>query len=103
MVKLKTSQWDMVRYLVTDEDRADYLEAGLEEGDTPTILAILGDIAKSRGCVEEALKAGLPKEFLTVGELPDAMPAFGTILTILKVVGLELHVKPASMPQGSRS
>ena len=95
MVKIGTAPWDMVRYLKTDEDRADYLQAGLDEWDTSTILAILGDIAKSKGCVEDALSAGLPKEFLTVGQLPKETPDFATVLAIIKVLGLRLHAGKA--------
>lgn len=95
MVKEKTFPVEFARYLETDEIRAEYLEAGLEEGHMPTILAILGAIAKSRGCVNEALNAGLPEEFLTVGQLPNEMPDFATVLAIIKVLGLRLHAGKA--------
>ncbi len=95
MVKQKTFPVDFARYLETDEIRAEYLEAGLEEGHVPTIFAILGAIAKSKGCVNEALNAGLPKEFLALGQLPDEMPDFATVLAIIKVLGLKLHAGKA--------
>lgn len=45
--KLKTTKWDVVDYLKTDEDMADYLEAAIEDGDTAVISAALGDIARA--------------------------------------------------------
>lgn len=54
MAKLKTTQWNSVEYLKTDEDIALYLEACLEEDDPALIVHALGVIARARGMTQIA-------------------------------------------------
>ena len=42
-------EFDMARYLVTDEDVAEYLRQVLEDGEPGELTAALGHIAKARG------------------------------------------------------
>ncbi len=57
--KLKTTKWDVVDYLKTDKDMANYLEAAIEDSDPALISAALGDIARAKGMSQVARKAGL--------------------------------------------
>ncbi len=54
--KLKTTKWDVVDYLKTDEDMANYLEAAIEDSDPALISAALGDIAIAKGMSQVARK-----------------------------------------------
>ncbi len=47
MKEIETRPWDAANYLETQEDRAAYLEAALEDADQEVITAALGDIARS--------------------------------------------------------
>jgi probable addiction module antidote protein len=44
--KLKTTKWDAVDYLKTDEDMAAYLEAAMEDGDPAVIATAIGNIKR---------------------------------------------------------
>jgi probable addiction module antidote protein len=89
--KLKTTKWDVVDYLKTDEDMADYLEAAIEDGDPAVISAALGDIARAKGMSQVARKAGLGRESLYKALSPNGNPEFATILKVVKALGLRLH------------
>ena len=89
--KLKTTKWDVVDYLKTDEDMAAYLEAAIEEGDSSLISAALGDIARAKGMTQIARKAGIGRESLYKALSPNGNPEFATILKVVKALGLRLH------------
>ena len=55
---LATTAWDPADHLRTEEDRAAYLEAALEEGDPMLVAAALGDIARAKGMSQVARDAG---------------------------------------------
>ena len=90
-VKVKTTKWDAVDYLKTDEDRANYFEAAIEDGDPALISAALGDIARAKGMSQVARKAGLGRESLYKALSPNGNPEFATILKVVKALGLRLH------------
>jgi probable addiction module antidote protein len=79
----------------TDRDRAEYLEAALEDGDPALIISVLGDIARSRGMTEVARDAGLGRESLYKALSSDGNPALATILKVIRAVGLRLHASAA--------
>jgi probable addiction module antidote protein len=79
----------------TDRDRAEYLEAALEDGDPALIVAVLGDIARSRGMTEVARDTGLARESLYKALSSDGNPALATVLKVIRAVGLRLHASPA--------
>jgi probable addiction module antidote protein len=89
--KLKTTKWDVVDYLKTDKDMANYLEAAIEDGDSALISAALGDIARAKGMSQVARKAGLGRESLYKALSPNGNPEFATILKVVKALGLRLH------------
>jgi probable addiction module antidote protein len=90
-VKVKTTKWDAVDYLKTDEDMANYLEAAIEDSDPALISAALGDIARAKGMSQVARKAGLGRESLYKALSPNGNPEFATILKVVKALGLRLH------------
>ena len=90
-VKVKTTKWDAVDYLKTDEDMANYLEAAIEDNDPALISAALGDIARAKGMSQVARKAGLGRESLYKALSPNGNPELATILKVVKALGLRLH------------
>jgi len=87
----KTRPWDIVESLDTDERIAAYLEAALEENDAPLIAAALGDIARAKGMSEIARLTGLGRESLYKALSPEGNPEFGTVLKVIRALGLRLH------------
>ncbi|MBD8128976.1 addiction module antidote protein [Pantoea agglomerans] len=87
------SQWDSAEYLKTEEDMAEYLNACMEEaGDDPAFIArALGTIARARGMTQVAREAGVSRESLYRALSGNGNPEFGTILKVVKALGLRLH------------
>lgn len=92
------SRWDSAEYLKTKEDMANYLDACMEEaGDDPAFIAkALGTIARARGMTQIARDAGLSRESLYRALSGEGNPEFGTILKVVKALGLKLHALPAN-------
>ena len=88
---VKTTKWDVVDYLKTDKDMANYLEAAIEDGDAALISAALGDIARAKGMSQVARKAGLGRESLYKALSPNGNPEFATALKVVRALGLRLH------------
>lgn len=91
------SRYDTAEYLKTDADMAAYLDACLEEaGDDPAFIAhALGVIARARGMSQLARDTGLARENLYKALSKDGNPEFGTILKVIKALGLKLHAQEA--------
>lgn len=87
------SQWDSAEYLKTEEDMVEYLNACIEEaGDDPAFIAkALGTIARARGMSQVAKDAGVSRESLYRALSGNGNPEFGTILKVVKALGLRLH------------
>ena len=92
MAKPKTIPWDPVEYLKTDRDIADYLDAVFEDGDPALITAALGDVARAKGMSQVAQDAGLGRESLYKALSPEGNPEFGTVLKVIRALGLKLKV-----------
>ncbi|WP_223519973.1 addiction module antidote protein [Pseudomonas sp. GL-B-19] len=87
------TRWDSAEYLKTEEDMANYLDACMEEaGADPAFIAkALGTIARARGMSQVARDAGLSRESLYRALSGEGNPEFGTILKVVKALGLKLH------------
>ena len=87
------TRWDSAEYLKTEEDMANYLDACMEEaGADPAFIAkALGTIARARGMTQVARDAGLSRESLYRALSGEGNPEFGTILKVVKALGLKLH------------
>jgi len=95
--KEKFSRWDAADHLKTRAQIAAYLDACMEEGgdDPAFIAAALGDIARARGMAKLARDTGLTREGLYKSLAADGNPSLGTILKVLKALGLKLSPKAA--------
>lgn len=93
----KFTKYDTAEHLKTDADMAAYLDACLEEaGDDPAYIAhALGIIARAKGMTQLARDTGLARENLYKALSSDGNPEFGTILKVIKALGLKLHAQPA--------
>lgn len=90
--KTKTHQWDMARYLETDEDIAAYLDAALDEDDPALLAAALGDVARAKGMTEIARETGLGRESLYKALSSSGNPEFKTVQRVVRSLGLKLRV-----------
>ena len=96
MGKMQTQPWDAADYLETQEDIVLYLEAAFEDGDPGLIAAALGDVARAKGMMKIAAKAGLGRESLYKALSPDGNPEFATVLKVMRALGLRLHASAST-------
>lgn len=85
------SRYDSADYLKSEQDMVAYLEACMEEaGDDPAFIAnALGTIARARGMAHLAKKTGLTREGLYKALNKDSNPSFGTVLKVMRALGLK--------------
>jgi probable addiction module antidote protein len=93
MEPVKTTVWDMAEHINTKEDVTAYLEAALEENDTALLLAVIGDIARSKGMAQMAKDLNLARESLYRSLSQDGNPSFSTIVKVLDNLGFQLSVR----------
>jgi probable addiction module antidote protein len=91
MKTAKTKRWEAGDHLTTDADRIAYLDAAFEEGDPGVIAAALGDIARAKGMTRVARQAGLGRESLYKALSAGGNPELGTVLRVVRALGLELR------------
>jgi probable addiction module antidote protein len=91
MNDITLSKWDSADYLKTEEDRALYFEACLEENDPQLIAHALGVIARARSMSQLAKDTGLSRESLYKALSSEGNPSFATILKVTQALGLQLH------------
>jgi probable addiction module antidote protein len=86
------SRYETADYLKSEEDMVAYLEACMEEaGDDPAfIAAALGNIARARGMMQLANETGLTREGLYKALSAEGNPSLGTVLKVMKAMGLKL-------------
>jgi probable addiction module antidote protein len=98
----KTTRFDAADYLDTEERQVAYIAAALESGDADFVRDALGLVARARGMAGIARKAGLNRESLykALGEAGN--PEFGTVMRIVRALGLTLSAYPASSGQTSK-
>ncbi len=91
------SRYDTADYLKTEADMAAYLKACLEEApDDPAFIAqALGTIARARGMAELAKQTGLTREGLYASLSKTGNPSLGTVMKIMKALGLKLSATVA--------
>jgi probable addiction module antidote protein len=95
MAKTKTKRWAAADYLKTDGDVIAYLEAAFEDGDSGVVAAALGDIARAKGMTKVARQAGLGRESLYKALSAGGNPELGTVLRVVRALGIKLHAVPA--------
>ena len=91
---LKTTRWDSAQHLGTEEERASYLDACLEEaGDDAGLVAYaLGVVARSRNMSQLSRDTGLSREGLYKALSEEGNPSFGTVLKVMGALGYRFSV-----------
>ena len=93
MKPIKTTVWDPAEHINSKEEVLVYLDAALEENDTALLLAVLGDIARSKGMAQIAADTQLARESLYRSLSPEGNPSFNTVAMVLDNLGFRLSVK----------
>lgn len=100
MARTQTRPWDPAEHLETEEDVVAYLNVALEEGDLPLIVAALGDVARARRMTIVARDAGLARESLYRSLSANGNPEFGTVLKVMRALGLRLQAAGVPVADG---
>jgi probable addiction module antidote protein len=93
----KFTRYDTADYLKTDEDMVLYLDACIDEdiGDGSLIRTALGNIARARGMSQLARDTGISREGLYRALSAEGNPEFGTVMKVIRALGLKLHAEIA--------
>jgi len=96
-VKETFSRYDTADYLKSEKEMIAYLEACMDEaGDDAAFIAqALGNIARARGMAQLAKDTGLTREGLYKALSKNSNPSFGTVLKVMKALGLKLTPQAA--------
>lgn len=86
--------FDMAKYLTSEEDIATYLTMVIEDGDASELAHALGVAARARGMSEVASAAGITREALYKALRPNAHPRFETISRVCAALGVRLVARP---------
>ena len=91
------SRYDSADYLQSEEDMIAYLDACMEEAsDDPALIAVaLGNVARAYGMARLAKETGLTREGLYKALSPEGNPSFGTVLRVMKALGVKLRPEAA--------
>jgi len=98
----KTTRFDAADYLDTEERQVAYIAAALESGDADFVRDALGIVARARGMGEIAKNAGLNRESLYKALGDAGNPGFGTVMRIVRALGLTLSAHPTKTVRGAR-
>lgn len=91
----KFSRWDAADDLKTEEDMVQYFDICLEEdpGDGSLIRRALGSIARAKGMTQLARDTGISREGLYRALSADGNPEFGTVMKVIRALGVKLHAE----------
>jgi probable addiction module antidote protein len=92
----KTTRFEAADYLDSEKRQVAYITAALESGDADFVRDALGVVAKARGMGEIAKIAGLNRESLYKALGETGNPEFGTVMRIVRALGLTLAARPAA-------
>src|SRR6202008_3031280 len=98
----KTTRFDAVDYLDTEERQVAYIAAALESGDADFVRDALGLVARARGMSRIAKNAGLNRESLYKALGETGNPEFSTVMRIVRALGLTLSARPAATGRTSK-
>jgi probable addiction module antidote protein len=99
---LKTTRFNAAEYLNTGERQAAYITAALETGDADFVRDALGLVARARGIGRIAKSAALNRESLYKALGESGNPEFGTVMRVLKAMGLKLSARPAGLKRPAK-
>jgi len=93
----KLHRFDVIDYLQTKQDIAEYLAVVIEDGDPVLLAATLNDIACVRGIAEIAKEAGIDRQTLhETLRHGNNNPPFDIVARVCKVLGMQLTARPCT-------
>jgi probable addiction module antidote protein len=95
---IKTIPFDAAAVLDDVESQADYLSDALATGDAAVVAHALGVLARAQGMTGIAREAGVQRENLYRSLATTGHPQFETVMSVIRAMGLQLVVKPATTP-----
>src|SRR4051812_38440558 len=98
----KTAAYDSAEFLNSPKAIRFYMEDAMESGDAQLIAHALGVVARAKSMSEIARKSGLSRESLYRSLSVAGRPEFGTVISVLKALDLDLSVKPRSVRSSMR-
>lgn len=90
---IKTTAYDAADFLNSPEEIEAYLEAAFETNDKAVVAVAVGNVARARGMGKVAAAAGLSRESLYKALGENGNPELGTVLKVLKELGVTLIPK----------
>ena len=87
---VETRPFDSSAYIDTPEAVEEYLLAAFETEDAAFIATSIGVVARARGMSRLAEETGLTRAALYKALSSDGNPEFGTVLRVLKALGMGL-------------
>lgn len=90
---LKLTKFEASEYLASEDEMIAYLEACLEEGDIELFKLALGDVAKAKGMSKVSAASGVGRQGIYKALTGKGNPAFETIVSVMKPLGLRLSVE----------
>lgn len=93
---IKTTEFNVLDYLKTPEELAEYLRVALEDGDAGAIAVVLGDIARARGASQFSKETGLSRETIYKSFREGGNPTLETLSKAVKALGFRLTIEPTN-------
>ena len=90
---MKTTRFDPVQYLDSDEAIAEYLNVVLEENDPVAFTKAVGTVARAIGMTVIAQQTGLGRQSLYKALSGDNAPKLETMFKVLTAIGVKLSVQ----------
>lgn len=93
--KTVTTAFDVARYLRTPKERAEYLNARLEDApeDVAGYASALGDVARAHGMAKVASDTGLSRESLYKALSQRGNPSLATVLKVWRALDLSVRIE----------
>jgi len=91
---LKTTKFDITKFLDSDEAIAEYLTEALDLNDPAYFNHAIGSVARARGMTQIAKESGIKREALYRALSENGNPHYTTISAVLKALGVRLVAQP---------
>jgi probable addiction module antidote protein len=94
-VKVETEPFDAADYIRDTEEAALYISDALQSGDAGEVAAAIGTVVRARGAAGLAQATGVSRAALYSSLSAAGNPTLGTVLAVLKELGMDMKVEPA--------
>lgn len=91
-MKTKTTPFNPVDYLESEEEIAQYLNEAYQDNDPRIFMVALGNVAKIKGVTNIAKETGLNRESLYKVFSGKSSPHWSTVQSVMKALGCHLSI-----------